>query len=88
MANDSIGPGGPILVIHELLCYASCYADLYPVDHICSAILNLYHAEAIREAKVKLWEWYSSTMRKMECRRDGPIKKAHITECEDILRPL
>ena len=84
-ANDSIGPDGPTLVITELLCYASSCAML-PVDNICSAVLHLYRAEAIREVKVKLCEWYSSTMRKMECRRDGPIKKAHITECEDILR--
>ena len=62
--------------------------DMFPADTICGVITHFYHAEAIRESKVKLYEGYSSTLPKMDIRRDGPCKKAYVSECVDILRAL
>ena len=58
-ANDAVGLDGPTLVVDELLCYAFCYVDMFPADTICGVITHFYHAEAIRESKVKLYEGYS-----------------------------
>ena len=53
-----------------------------------AAIMQFYTADAIHDAKVLTWQNFSSHLPKMDNRRDGPGKKAYMTECEDIMRAI
>ena len=48
--------------------------------------MQFYNADAIHDAKVLIWQNFSSHLAKMDNRR--PAKKAYMTECEDILRAI
>jgi len=76
------------LVINELLMYVFHHMKRYPADSIKTVLLDFYSAEAITEAKRKLWECYSSSLPSFERRTNKGLKNATEKEVDDIIKSV
>ena len=74
------------LVNNELLTYVFHYMMSYPLDSIKAVVLQFYCPEAISEAKVILWECYSSHLPQIEKRTVRGHKSIQEKEIDDILK--
>jgi len=73
-------------VIDELLTYVFHNLKRHPADCIKSVILDFYCAEAINEAKRKLWDAYPATLPAYEKRTNKGLKTASEKEIDDIIK--
>ena len=76
------------LVANELLMYVFHHMKRHPSDSIKSVLLDFSSAEAISDAKRKLWECYSSSLRTFERRTNKGLKNANRKEVDDIMRSV
>ena len=82
--NENVCQPITLLVVNALPTYAFNLLKNCPVDTIQSVILNLYRTDVIHQAKIALWEAYSTQLSKWSDRRKGVGTRQQERELKEI----
>lgn len=79
---------GAQYVVNELLVYVFNHMKKHPMDSIKTVLLDFYCAEAISEAKKKLWDSFTDQLPSFERRTNRGQRNANEKEVDDILNSM